>query len=491
MHPLDQLGGFGGGAAVPNGASARTFASLRVAERQAVGFGRARPPFSLVVDLNEDMFSRTWWRGFGTLTAMVVALALTAPTALEPLPSTNPDRIGEAEAEQFRALAISPAADGSRTGGRMAANGLVEPLAFAPDRPRVELFAAFSAGDSLDRLLVRSGATYADAAEAARLVASAGGKVAPGTSIAITLGQRGATGKRPLEKVRLRAGLDKIATVSAGASGLEIAIQSIAVDRTPVRISGRVGDSLYWTLRASGLSSEAAADFLKAIGGQIDVGADVTTGDKFDLIFANRRAATGESQPGPLLYASLERPGAKPLRLMKWPIGGRLEWMDVDGVGQQVASFAWPVHAPITSGFGMRYHPILHFARMHKGIDFGASAGTPIYAAADGQVTRAGWAGGYGRQVRLAHFGGLATSYSHMSRIVAEPGSFVTQGQLIGYVGSSGLSTGPHLHYEVYRNGVAVNPMGVKFASRSLLEGDRLAAFKARFAELMKVGGKG
>ena len=96
---------------------------------------------------------------------------------------------------------------------------------------------------------------------------------------------------------------------------------------------------------------------------------------------------------------------------------------------------------------------------MHKGIDFGARWGSPIVASADGVVSRAGWAGGYGQQVRIAHASAIATSYSHMSRILVAPGSPVRQGQLIGYVGSSGLSTGPHLHYETYRGGVAVNPL--------------------------------
>jgi murein DD-endopeptidase MepM/ murein hydrolase activator NlpD len=128
---------------------------------------------------------------------------------------------------------------------------------------------------------------------------------------------------------------------------------------------------------------------------------------------------------------------------------------------------------------------------MHNGIDFGAAYGQPIVAAADGQVTRAGWAGGYGRQVRLAHDGGMGSSYSHMSRIIVDPGTLVRQGQLIGYVGSTGLSTGPHLHYEVYRNGVAVNPMGVRFASRAVVDGEELARFRARLAALMKVGTKG
>jgi murein DD-endopeptidase MepM/ murein hydrolase activator NlpD len=139
----------------------------------------------------------------------------------------------------------------------------------------------------------------------------------------------------------------------------------------------------------------------------------------------------------------------------------------------------------------MRYHPILHFARMHKGIDFGASWGTPIVVAtADGQVSRTGWAGGYGRQVRIAHAGGLTTSYSHMSRMVVEPGMLVRQGQLIGYVGSSGLSTGPHLHYEVLKDGTAVNPMSVRMAAAPAVDPSMTEAIKARLKALLSIGTK-
>ena len=102
----------------------------------------------------------------------------------------------------------------------------------------------------------------------------------------------------------------------------------------------------------------------------------------------------------------------------------------------------------------------------------------------------AGWAGGYGRQVRIAHGDGLLTSYSHMSQIVAEPGAIVRQGQLIGYVGSSGLSTGPHLHYEVKRYGERVNPLSVRFASAPLIDARRANAVKARLNALLAVGTK-
>jgi murein DD-endopeptidase MepM/ murein hydrolase activator NlpD len=130
-------------------------------------------------------------------------------------------------------------------------------------------------------------------------------------------------------------------------------------------------------------------------------------------------------------------------------------------------------------------HPILGYMRMHRGLDFRASYGSPIIAVADGTVARAGWAGGYGNQVRLNHAGGLSTSYSHMSRIAVSPGSRVRQGQVIGYIGSTGLSTGPHLHFETYRNGVTINPRAVRFTGRAALSGSDLAAFRTRLRGLL------
>jgi murein DD-endopeptidase MepM/ murein hydrolase activator NlpD len=147
-----------------------------------------------------------------------------------------------------------------------------------------------------------------------------------------------------------------------------------------------------------------------------------------------------------------------------------------------------PVTGHITSYFGYRYHPILHFTRFHAGLDIGASWGSPIVAAADGQVAAAGWAGGYGREVRIAHADGLMTLYGHMSEIVAQPGSYVRAGQLIGYVGSSGLSTGPHVHFEVRQNGTPVNPMTVRFSSVQVADTGLVNAVKARLKALLSVG---
>jgi murein DD-endopeptidase MepM/ murein hydrolase activator NlpD len=136
--------------------------------------------------------------------------------------------------------------------------------------------------------------------------------------------------------------------------------------------------------------------------------------------------------------------------------------------------------ARLTSGFGIRRHPILGYSKMHQGIDFGAPTGTPILAAGDGFVDKREVFGGYGNYIRIRHGSGYATAYAHMSRFApdTQAGRRVKQGQVIGYVGSTGRSTGPHLHFEVHRDSRQVNPMTVKFPASQKLEGALLAKFK-------------
>jgi murein DD-endopeptidase MepM/ murein hydrolase activator NlpD len=251
----------------------------------------------------------------------------------------------------------------------------------------------------------------------------------------------------------------------------------------PFRIRGQAGDGLYWALRSAGASPQVAAAYLAALATQIDVG-EVGRGDSFDLVLGRNHA---------LLYAGLNRMAGRPLQLVRWTASGRSEWIDAANAErpQPVESgMIMPVDGHITSYFGYRYHPILHFTRFHAGLDIGAGWGSPIVAAGDGQVVSAGWAGGYGREVKIAHGGGLVSLYGHMSQIVAEPGSFVRQGQVIGYVGSSGLSTGPHVHFEVRQSGQPVNPLGVRFTSAPVVDTHLADAVKARLKALLGVGVK-
>ena len=260
----------------------------------------------------------------------------------------------------------------------------------------------------------------------------------------------------------------------------------IAVDDTPLRIQGRIGSSLYRSARAAGAPAKAVEAYIRAVATQTEIdrlGAD----DRFDIILEHRRAATGETESGKLLYAGLSRDRGKDLQLMQWGQDGRTQWFEASGVGKTSGLLQRPVPGSVSSNFGMRRHPILGYSRMHKGMDFRAGYGTPILAASDGRVTGAGWHGGYGKQVRISHGGGLSTSYSHMSRFTVSPGTQVRRGQVIGYVGSTGLSTGPHLHYEMYRNGAAINPASVKFTTRAQLAGGDLARFRSTLRNLLSV----
>jgi murein DD-endopeptidase MepM/ murein hydrolase activator NlpD len=260
-----------------------------------------------------------------------------------------------------------------------------------------------------------------------------------------------------------------------------VAAAPVAIPTGPLRIRGRVGDGLYWSLRAAGASPQVAAQYLAALATEIDVG-DVSPSDGFDLVLGADRQ---------LLYAGLSRAVSSSVQLVRWTANGQAKWIDAanaDRPAPSVGGLMMPANGPVTSYFGYRYHPILHFTRFHAGLDIGAGWGSPIVAAADGRVIGAGWSGGYGREVQIAHGGGIVSLYGHMSEIVAQPGSFVRAGQLIGYVGSSGLSTGPHLHFEVRQGGQPVNPLGVRLASTPVVDTHLADAVKARLAALLKVG---
>ena len=290
---------------------------------------------------------------------------------------------------------------------------------------------------------------------------------------------------RPLDRLSFRARFDLNLAIERTPAGLVLQPHPIAVDTTPLRIRGTVGASLYRSARAAGAPIEAIQQYLQVLDQHLSLDTALEPGDTFDMVVAYKRSGSGESQIGDLLFAGVERGGRPEAQLLRWGNDG--QFFEASGMGTQRTGLIMPVVGRITSTYGARRHPILGYTRMHAGVDFGAAYGSPIYAVGDGTVTIAGWHGGHGNYVRLEHGGGFGTGYGHMSRIAVSPGSRVRAGQVIGYVGSTGLSTGPHLHYELYKGGTTVNPLSVRFTVNNQVDQKELAAFKARLAALKQV----
>lgn len=441
----------------------------------------------LAPDLAEAIGSRRWFRGLGTFVGLS-AFSLALWPGFAPLEAAPATRVDDAVRDEFRSQMIMPLALGGDSGRRMGATLAVTPLAAAPERPTVEVSATLARGDSFGRMLQRAGIGYADAARVEAMIARTVplDEVAPGTTIDIKLGRRAAPGlPRPLEALRFRARLDLALEIERGPAGLALERLPIRVDNTPLRIRGLAGNSLYRSMRAAGAPASAVQAYLKTLGEQIDLENGVQPTDTFDMIVSYKRAATGERQAGQLLFAGVERAGKPRAQMMRW--GGDGRFYEASGVNEQRSGLLAPVPGAVSSRFGMRRHPILGFFRRHAGMDFKARHGQPIVAVTDGVVSSAGRMGGCGIAVRLNHPGGIQTRYCHMSQMAVGPGQGVRRGQVIGYVGSTGLSTGPHLHYEMYRGGRAVDPASVQFVTRALLSGAELIRFREILAQLKTV----
>jgi murein DD-endopeptidase MepM/ murein hydrolase activator NlpD len=446
----------------------------------------------LVVDLGDSIGSGQWWRGLATLAGLVggvAALGLQIPVLVASVPPAKaPVLLEETEASR-----IAPLALGSTTGRQAAPTTMTRRLAEAPERPRVELTAKVGSG-GLEGALRRAGVGRADLdALAARLSGIANPRgLKPGTEINLVLGRRESKAvPRPLEALTFRAAFDlKVAVTRAADGALNVRPVPIRVDNTPLRVSGEVGASLQRAAKAAGLPAHIIADYVRQMSHVVDFQREVRGKDRFDIVVAHRRAETGETEMGQLLYAGLLN-GKEQIALMRW--GPRGEFFRSNGESAKKGLIRTPVEgARQSSGFGMRFHPVLGYSRMHQGVDFAAPSGTPILASAAGTVVMAGWGGGYGNVVILDHGKGMRTRYAHMSKVGVKNGQRVGQGQMIGRVGSTGLSTGPHLHYEVWQNGKPVNPRQAKFMSTVELGGaeyDRFRREMTRLRALPAAGG--
>ncbi len=441
----------------------------------------------LAPDLARDIGSKRWLRGAATLLGLS-AIALAGWPGFSAVEAAPAMRIDDRVRDEFRSQMIMPLALGGDSGRRMGATLAVSPLASAPERPRIDLVATLAQGDGFDRMLRRAGVSQDEALQIAAMVGDAIplADIEPGTQVDITLGRRaGPDAPRPVDAMSFRARFDLQLAVERRDGQLVLDPRPILVDSTPLRIRGTVGDSLYRSARAAGAPAGTVQEFLRTIGAEMDVNREIGANDQFDLIVEYRRAATGEVEVGDLLYASIIRDERPRKQLMRFGREGR--FYDAAGEGVQTEGLVAPVPGAITSRYGMRRHPVLGYRRMHSGLDYRARTGTPIVAVADGRVSSAGRAGGCGNAVRLNHAGGLATRYCHMSRMAVRTGDQVRRGQIIGYAGATGLVTGPHLHYEMYRNGQAIDPASVRYVNRAQLTGQELANFREQLVRLQMV----
>ena len=253
--------------------------------------------------------------------------------------------------------------------------------------------------------------------------------------------------------------------------------------------SGTIQGSLSVSMRKQGVPGKIVAKFSNIFGQSVDFRRDVHNGDKFEVIYENHITPSGEViKTGNILYAGLVLRKTR-IELYRFADkNGNVDYYNEKGLAMKRTLHRKPLafqRARISSPFGKRRHPILKRTIVHWGVDYAAPSGTAIYAGGDGVVQVAKYNGGYGNYIKIRHNSEYSTAYGHMKSFAKgiRPGVRVKQGQVIGYVGSTGRSTGPHLHYEVVQNGRRVNPK-IKAAAGENLAGNNLTKFKQQVAEL-------
>ncbi|TIM04261.1 MAG: M23 family metallopeptidase [Mesorhizobium sp.] len=266
-------------------------------------------------------------------------------------------------------------------------------------------------------------------------------------------------------------------------------------DSPPVVVRGNlpnVYDGIYRAAYSYGMSKAMTKRLIKLLASGVDFQSRLNPSDRIEVLFSQPDGDDRASDESELLYVSASFGGTTRNFYRFQMQDGSTDYFDEDGRSAQQFLLRNPLPAgKFRSGFGARRHPILGYVRLHTGVDWSAAIGTPIIAAGNGVVEKAGWAGGYGKQIILRHANGYETSYNHQSAFAKgiAPGVRVRQGQTIGFLGQTGLATGPHLHYELIVNGTKVDPMRVRLPVGKVLKGDDLVAFKrerGRIDDLLK-----
>ncbi len=271
-------------------------------------------------------------------------------------------------------------------------------------------------------------------------------------------------------------------------NGLAALEEKRELDTRTVVARAEITSSLYNAAIGSDMPLRVLMQMIRAYSFDVDFQRDIRPGDSFEVMFKEKLDQDGNFvRGGSVLYATLNTRGRN-LPIYRYETtDGEVDFFNPDGESVRKTLMVTPIDgARLTSGYGKRRHPILGYSRMHQGLDFAAPTGTPIMAAGDGVVEYAGRKGNYGNYIRIRHPNEYHTVYAHLSRFGSgmSRGARVKQGETIGYVGSTGMSTGPHLHYEVHHRGSHVNPSTVDTPPGRTLEGEELQRFKAAREDL-------
>ncbi|MFN0264764.1 M23 family metallopeptidase [Tepidamorphus sp. 3E244] len=346
-------------------------------------------------------------------------------------------------------------------------------------------------GDTMLSLLVREGATRDEAADIVRALGLDARIVAEGVPVEImkVTDPENPNRERPVH-VSVNRSDGKKTSVALAYSGNYVPMTS-ALTPVPLRGTEASGGStgpranVYQSIYATGLKNGIPEDLVNAMVRifffDVDFQRPASPGDDLEVFYADPEAEEFAEEGPEVLYAAITVRGeTRKFYRFRTPDDGIVDYYDSEGRSAKKFLMRKPMRTgQFRSGFGMRRHPILGYKRMHKGVDWAAPRGTPLMAAGNGTVVEAGWKSGYGRWIKIQYANGYASGYAHQQKFAPgiAKGVRVTQGQVIGYVGTTGLSTGPHLHYEMTVNGRHVDPMRIRLPRGRTLDGPILSAF--------------
>ena len=363
--------------------------------------------------------------------------------------------------------------------------------------PSSERIHVVKKGDTVTSILRDQGATPDEARSIAATLGARGrdGGLKEGQKLRILMAPAGPGAGQRLQPYRVivanESTIEAVAALSDLGKYVAVDVQSMnTVNETAAADDDddddgtgvRLYQSIYETAMRNKVPASVIEDMVRIYSYDVDFQRKVQPGDSFDVFFAGEDEGATITEKTEVLFASLTVGGeTKKYYRFQTPDDSVVDFYDETGKSAKKFLVRKPVNnAIMRSGFGGRRHPILGYTKMHTGVDWATPYGTPIFASGNGVVEKVGWEGGYGKYVKLKHNNGYETAYGHMSAFAKglEPGKRVRQGQIIGFVGSTGMSTGPHVHYEILVNNRFVDPMRIKLPRGRSLEGPLMASFE-------------